>query len=180
SALRYPSYLAPEVIAQGIVKPKDPTLHEQPRPSGPKSDVWSLGCVDDIVTVLAEEHGCVEVIKNLPENVLTLLRKCLTYHPSKRPSAAELLTSSVFSAVSPGYIPFRQPASLFSSALRCADLDLPEDISLLCKDEDSDFLAERSIEEVYYLWCLAGGDLEKELVGKEIIRSKPPVCTLPK
>ncbi|XP_073458053.1 TBC domain-containing protein kinase-like protein [Aquarana catesbeiana] len=204
----YPSYLAPEVIAQGIVKPKDPTLHEQPRPSGPKSDVWSLGvilfelcvgrklfqsldiaeklkliltlgCVDDIVTVLAEEHGCVEVIKNLPENVLTLLRKCLTYHPSKRPSAAELLTSSVFSAVSPGYIPFRQPASLFSSALRCADLDLPEDISLLCKDEDSDFLAERSIEEVYYLWCLAGGDLEKELVGKEIIRSKPPVCTLP-
>ena len=47
-------------------------------------------------------------------------------------------------------------------------------------DINSDYLAERSIEEVYYLWCLAGGDLEKELVNKEIIRSKPPICTLPK
>lgn len=47
-------------------------------------------------------------------------------------------------------------------------------------DINSDYLAERSIEEVYYLWCLAGGDLEKELINKEIIRSKPPICTLPK
>lgn len=47
-------------------------------------------------------------------------------------------------------------------------------------DIDDDYLAERSIEEVYYLWCLAGGDLEKELINKEIIRSKPPICTLPK
>lgn len=47
-------------------------------------------------------------------------------------------------------------------------------------DISSDYLAERSIEEVYYLWCLAGGDLEKELVNKEIIRPKPPICTLPK
>ncbi|XP_063775322.1 TBC domain-containing protein kinase-like protein isoform X2 [Pseudophryne corroboree] len=204
----YPSYLAPEVIAQGILKPKDPTQYERSRPSGPKSDVWSLGvilfelcvgrklfqrldiseklkliltlgCVDDIVTVLAEEHGCVEVIKGLPGNVLTLLSKCLTYHPSKRPTAADLLADSVFCEISPTYTPFRQPVSLFSSALRCADLFLPEDISLLCKDEGSDFLSERSIEEVYHLWCLAGGDLEKELISKGIIRSKPPVCTLP-
>ncbi|XP_075056911.1 TBC domain-containing protein kinase-like protein isoform X2 [Mixophyes fleayi] len=204
----YPSYLAPEVIAQGIIKPKDPTQYERPRPSGPKSDVWSLGvilfelcvgrklfqsldiseklklilalgCVDDIVTVLAEEHGCVEVIKSLPGNILTLLSKCLTYHPSKRPTAADLLADSVFSEISPTYTPFRQPASLFSSALRCADLFLPEDISLLCKDDGSDFLSERSIEEVYHLWCLAGGDLEKELISKGIIRSKPPICTLP-
>lgn len=42
------------------------------------------GCMDDIVTVLAEEHGCLDTIKELPENVLELLRKCLTFHPSKR------------------------------------------------------------------------------------------------
>lgn len=52
--------------------------------------------------------------------------------------------------------------------------------NLLLIDINNDYLAERSIEEVYYLWCLAGGDLEKELVNKEIIRSKPPICTLPK
>uniref|UniRef100_A0A8C5X8I6 TBC1 domain containing kinase n=1 Tax=Malurus cyaneus samueli TaxID=2593467 RepID=A0A8C5X8I6_9PASS len=204
----YPSYLAPEVIAQGIGKPNDHTQCEKPLPSGPKSDVWSLGvilfelcmgrklfqsleiaerlkfilmlgCVDDIVTVLAEEHGCLDIIKDLSENIIALLKKCLTFQPSKRPTPEELLHDSLFSEVSSLYPPFHKPAGLFSSSPRCANLTLPEDISQLCKDEDNDFLAERSIEEVYYLWCLAGGDLEKELVNKEIIRSKPPVCTLP-
>ncbi|XP_064141548.1 TBC domain-containing protein kinase-like protein isoform X6 [Loxodonta africana] len=204
----YPSYLAPEVIAQGIFKATDHMPSEKPLPSGPKSDVWSLGiilfelcmgrklfqnldiserlkflltldCVDDTVIVLAEEHGCLDIIKELPENVINLLKKCLTFHPSKRPTAGELMQDKVFSEVSPLYTPFMKPAGLFSSSLRCADLTLPEDISQLCKDINSDYLAERSIEEVYYLWCLAGGDLEKELINKEIIRSKPPICTLP-
>lgn len=47
-------------------------------------------------------------------------------------------------------------------------------------DDDEDYLSERPIDEVYHLWCLAGGDLEKELINKEIIQSKPPICTLPK
>ncbi|XP_068869399.1 TBC domain-containing protein kinase-like protein isoform X2 [Aphelocoma coerulescens] len=204
----YPSYLAPEVIAQGIGKPSDHTQCEKPLPSGPKSDLWSLGvilfelcmgrklfqsleiaerlkfilmlgCVDDIVTVLAEEHGCLDIIKDLSETAIALLRKCLMFQPSKRPTPEELLHDSLFSEVSSLYPPFHKPAGLFSSSPRCANLTLPEDISQLCKDEDNDYLAERSIEEVYYLWCLAGGDLEKELVNKEIIRSKPPVCTLP-
>lgn len=42
---RYPSYLAPEVIAQGIAKPSDYTQCEKPLPSGPKSDLWSLGII---------------------------------------------------------------------------------------------------------------------------------------
>ncbi|XP_006869395.1 PREDICTED: TBC domain-containing protein kinase-like protein isoform X3 [Chrysochloris asiatica] len=206
--VRYPSYLAPEVIAQGIFKTTEHMPSEKPLPSGPKSDVWSLGiilfelcmgrklfqsldiserlkflltldCVDDTVIVLAEEHGCLDIIKELPENVINLLKKCLTFHPSKRPTPGELMQDEVFSEVSPLYTPFIKPASLFSSSLRCADLTLPDDISQLCKDINSDYLSERSIEEVYYLWCLAGGDLEKELVNKEIIRPKPPVCTLP-
>ncbi|KAL7982053.1 hypothetical protein Chor_001110, partial [Crotalus horridus] len=163
----YPSYLAPEVIAQGIIKCNDHMQIEKALRSGPKSDVWSLGiilfelcmgrklfqsldvaerlklilnlgCVDDIITVLAEEHGCLEILKEVPENILTLLKKCLTFHPSKR----------------------------------CPCL-------ILLIEESSDYLAERTIEEVYYLWCLAGGDLEKELVNKDIIHSKPPICTLP-
>uniref|UniRef100_A0A669QYY2 TBC domain-containing protein kinase-like protein n=1 Tax=Phasianus colchicus TaxID=9054 RepID=A0A669QYY2_PHACC len=188
----YPSYLAPEVIAQGIVKPRDHTQCEKPLPSGPKSDLWSLGIilfelcvvckrvtffpcyVDDIVTVLAEEHGCLDIIKvSLLGSVLLLM----LYYLHLRPTPEELMCDCLFSEVSLAYPPFHKPAGLFSSSPRCADLTLPEDISQLCKDND--YLAERSIEEVYYLWCLAGGDLEKELVNKEIIRSKPPVCTLP-
>lgn len=40
---RYPSYLPPEVIAQGCFYPSDPSITEAPLPSGPKTDVWSLG-----------------------------------------------------------------------------------------------------------------------------------------
>ncbi|XP_064191246.1 TBC domain-containing protein kinase-like protein [Anguilla rostrata] len=204
----YPSYLAPEVIAQGSFHPSDPSHREAPLPSGPKTDVWSLGllllelcvgrhllqsidiserlkfiltlgCMDDIITVLAEEHGCLERVKELPENVLALLRKCLTFSPSKRPTPAELLRDPVLEGVARLYTPFVKPVGLFSSSLRCAHLELPDDISELCKDDGDDYLAERSIDEVYYLWCLAGGDLEKELTNKGIIQSKPPVCTLP-
>ncbi|KAM4808871.1 TBC domain-containing protein kinase-like protein isoform 2-T2 [Rhinophrynus dorsalis] len=165
----YPSYLAPE----------GRKLFQRLDISEKLKLILTLGCVHDIVTVLGEEHGCMDIIKSLPEWALILLRRCLTFHPTKRPTAADLLADSVFSEVSSLYKPFRTPVSLFSTTLRCADLILPEDISLLCQDEDSDFLAERSIEEVYHLWCLAGGDLEKELISKGIIRSKPPICTLP-
>uniref|UniRef100_A0A8C5GHG4 TBC domain-containing protein kinase-like protein n=1 Tax=Gouania willdenowi TaxID=441366 RepID=A0A8C5GHG4_GOUWI len=204
----YPSYLAPEVIAQGCFHPSDPSHDDAPLPSGPKADVWSLGvllfelcagrrllhnieiserlkfiltlgCMDDIVTVLAEEHGCLDTIKELPENVVELLRKCLTFLPSKRPTPAELLGDPVFNVISCHYTPFQKPISLFASSLRCAHLDLPDDISDLCKEDDDDFLSERAIDEVYHLWCLAGGDMEKELTNKDIIQSKPPVCTLP-
>uniref|UniRef100_M4ACA3 TBC domain-containing protein kinase-like protein n=1 Tax=Xiphophorus maculatus TaxID=8083 RepID=M4ACA3_XIPMA len=189
-----PSYLAPEVIALGCFNPSDPSHSETPLPSGPKSDVWSLGillfelcagrrvlqnieisdklkfiltlgCMDDIVTVLAEEHGCLEIIKCDTNAGL------LPFNPFLDP---------VFDGISCHYSPFQKPVSLFSSSLRCAHLELPDDISDLCKDDDEDYLSERGIDEVYHLWCLAGGDLEKELTNKEIIQSKPPVCTLPK
>ncbi|GCC26300.1 hypothetical protein chiPu_0004716 [Chiloscyllium punctatum] len=201
----YPSYLAPEVIAQGLVKSTDHNQSDRSSPSGPKVDVWSLGvillelcvghkllqnvdiserlkfilnlgCVDDILTVISEEHGCLEITMDLPKDVQTLLKKCLTFHPSKRPTPAELLQDSVFAEVSALYKPYRKPDGLFTSSLRCADLIIPEDLGTFYKDED--YLSERSIDEVYYLWCLAGGDLEKELTIKGIIRSKPPICTL--
>lgn len=50
-----------------------------------------------------------------------------------RPTPAELLGDPVFSGISCLYTPFQKPVSLFSSSLRCAHLELPEDICDLCK-----------------------------------------------
>uniref|UniRef100_A0AAR2JJS8 TBC domain-containing protein kinase-like protein n=1 Tax=Pygocentrus nattereri TaxID=42514 RepID=A0AAR2JJS8_PYGNA len=196
----YPSYLPPEVIAQGSFHSSEGSLGEPPLPSGPKADVWSLGvllfelcavcasisvftvffcsagCMDDIVTVLAEEHGCLDIIK--PDIPFQLHNCVVDVNLCHRPTPAELLEDIVFEGVSCLYTPYQIPVSLFSSSLRCAHLELPEDINELCKGNE-DYLSERSVDEVYHLWCLAGGDLEKELTNKGIIQSKPPVCTLP-
>uniref|UniRef100_A0A8C2JB56 TBC domain-containing protein kinase-like protein n=1 Tax=Cyprinus carpio TaxID=7962 RepID=A0A8C2JB56_CYPCA len=155
----YPSYLPPEVIAQGCFYSSDPSIIEAPLPSGPKTDVWSLGvllfelcvvrsqrCMDDIITVLDEEHGCLDTIKELPENVQALLRKCLTFLPSKR-------LPTVLSPLS----------FLYRNKLYETLSHLPKLFILCCADDGGNYLAERAIDEVYHLWCLARGDLEKEL-----------------
>ena len=37
----------------------------------------------------------------------------------------------------------------------------------------------RSVREVYYLWSLAGGDVETELKKGGLVQSQPPICSLP-
>ena len=47
-------------------------------------------------------------------------------------------------------------------------------------EAEVDHFAERSIDEVYYLWRLAGGDLETVLKKEGLIKSAPPVNKLSK
>ena len=37
----------------------------------------------------------------------------------------------------------------------------------------------RPLREVYHLWRLAGGDMEGELKKRGLIKTKPPIMTLP-
>ncbi len=48
----------------------------------------------------------------------------------------------------------------------------------LCAEAEIDHLSERSIDEVYYLWRLAGGDLKSALKKEGLIKSAPPVNKL--
>ena len=50
----------------------------------------------------------------------------------------------------------------------------------LILDYNPDHLSERSMEEVYYLWQLAGGDLEGVLKKAGLIKVRPPVTILPR
>lgn len=61
---RYPAYLAPEVIAQGCFHPSDSSHDEAPLPSGPKTDVWSLG-------VLLFELCAVRILHELLHTLFT-------------------------------------------------------------------------------------------------------------
>uniref|UniRef100_A0A672LIF9 TBC domain-containing protein kinase-like protein n=1 Tax=Sinocyclocheilus grahami TaxID=75366 RepID=A0A672LIF9_SINGR len=185
----YPSYLPPEVIAQGCFYSSNPSIIEAPLPSGPKTDVWSLGVLlFELCAVRSQSFHrfCLTRTKlnfhNANHCFLNNLWCYCTYvvyvlTKTCPPTPAELLGDSVFESISCQYTPYQSPVRLFAAAPRCAHLQLPEDISELCKEN---YLAERAIDEVYHLWCLAGGDLEKELTNQEIIQSKPPICTLPR
>lgn len=191
-------YLVFEVIVQGIFKIIDYMLSKKLLFFGFKLDVWFFGiilfefcvgrklfqsldiferlkflfildCVDDILIVLVEEYGCLDIIKEFFEIVIDFLKKCFIFYFLKRLILNELMKDKVFSEVLFLYILFIKFVSLFLFFLRCVDLILFEDISQLCKDINNDYLLERFIEEVYYFWCLVGGDLEKEFVNKEII-----------
>lgn len=62
--------------------------------------------------------------------------------------------------------------------VRCPALPLPSHLSLT--NGTSSLLTERPLREVYYLWSLAGGDMELELRRAGLIQSKPPICSLPR
>jgi len=55
-------------------------------------------------------------------------------------------------------------------------------IVMLCElqdGDDADLLSQRHISEIYYLWKLAGGDLEGSLRKAGLIRQHPPITQLP-
>ena len=44
---------------------------------------------------------------------------------------------------------------------------------------EEDLLSQRHITEIYYLWKLAGGDLEGCLRRTGLVRQRPPITQLP-
>jgi TBC domain-containing protein kinase-like protein len=46
-------------------------------------------------------------------------------------------------------------------------------------DMNEDHLSQRSMEEIYYLWRLAGGELFGALKKEGLVKTKPPIHLLP-
>ncbi|KAK6172384.1 hypothetical protein SNE40_016044 [Patella caerulea] len=202
-------YMSPEVFCGGPVKVDDNREKCLSPPSGPKVDCWSLGIVllqiflkeeiwsdlsiRDIsrkflqllqsgkhpLDYLAEEGKYEDKLKDLSKEMLDFLRLCLTISPSVRPTSSELKQHVIFKQLNLNEIPYKNGCTynLLSVVPRSLDLQLPvlDENTVL----DEDHLSQRSMEEVYYLWRLAGGELEPALKKAGLIKTYPPITLLP-
>uniref|UniRef100_A0A6B0VFX4 Putative serine/threonine protein kinase n=1 Tax=Ixodes ricinus TaxID=34613 RepID=A0A6B0VFX4_IXORI len=188
-----PKYLAPEVLTQ-----------ERPSFQGPKADIWSLGiialelalgrellsnvsieCVfkqlltcikenGDILLALSELDKCQKEVEELDAAVKSFIQLCLTVLPKNRPTAKQLLLHPLVAGAGTSSGDAIPATDSQVSPLRCEPLTLSD--ASPCLGEP---LEERPLQELYFLWRLAGGDAEAELRRRGCLRAKPPICTLP-
>ncbi|XP_047121635.1 TBC domain-containing protein kinase-like protein isoform X3 [Schistocerca piceifrons] len=167
----HPKYMAPEVL-----------LGAQ---SGPKVDVWSLGMIlleqamgktlwaglrlaqwlrkvlsllhcPSVVEKIAREHNCWEQLQQtVPADFLDLLSKCLNIYTSQRPMPRQLMCHPYLKDIEQKSVTESVPQSRPHPLL------------------------ERPLKELYHLWRLAGGDVQAELRKQGLIRTKPPILSLP-
>ncbi|KAK1124454.1 hypothetical protein K0M31_006809 [Melipona bicolor] len=167
----YPKYTAPEVFLSSGV-------------SSPKVDSWSLGmiiaellltksiwsgvklsqclrkvlslihCETSVFERLAREINCYNIYKDLPDKVKEFVDCCLQIHPLKRKIPEELLKLSIFE-------------KFLLQNEKEIEKNLYRNIIV------------RKMDELYYLWQLAGGDITVELKKQGLIRSRPPILSIP-
>ncbi|XP_049820096.1 TBC domain-containing protein kinase-like protein [Aethina tumida] len=166
-------YTAPEVYLQ---QPNE-CLHD------PKVDVWSIGivlaelllnkllwnnlklgqrirkvlsllqCNNLVFERIAREHNCYEKYLALPEDIKELVNMCLNIYSKDRPTCEDLLNKTIFK-------PFKESSNSPHSKV-CEPFEV------------------FTIKEFYHWWQLAGGDVLQELKKQGLIRSSPPILSLP-
>ncbi|KAK9300151.1 hypothetical protein QLX08_007069 [Tetragonisca angustula] len=167
----YPKYTAPEVFLSSGV-------------SSPKVDSWSLGmiiaellltksiwsgvklsqclrkvlslihCETSVFERLAREINCYNIYKDLPDKVKEFVDCCLQIHPLKRKIPEELLKLPIFE-------------KFLLQNEKEIEKNLYRNVIV------------RKMDELYYLWQLAGGDITVELKKQGLIRSRPPILSIP-
>ncbi|XP_034942372.1 TBC domain-containing protein kinase-like protein [Chelonus insularis] len=166
-----PKYTAPEVFLSTKV-------------SSCKVDSWSLGiiiaelllgkqiwsnvklgqCLWKVLSLLqtqtsiferlARECNQYQVYKNIPDEIKEFIDACLKIKPSERYTSDQLLN-----------------LPLFQEHLKQDEINRNED---MYKN-----IIVRKMDEYYYLWQLAGGDMTIELKKQGLIRSRPPILSIP-
>lgn len=181
-------------------------IPDAPKPSyDPKCDIWSLGMIlacralkmpcpwpnlkipqilrkilsledsqADPLTRIVREHDRQEALSAISPKLKGLIEMCLQPSLTKRPSAKEIL-KSVFDYDCSGKPPIQPTFPCLR--LRCQDLTWPPDGEEEGDEEPLDLL---TIQETYYLWKLAGGDILGELRKHGLMVTMPPVLLVPK
>ena len=121
--------------------------------------------------------------QEMDKTFYSFLKACLHINPQKRASMHELLSHEFIKSIhDPHKHRFREKQP-FPAVHRSSSLKLPNYNKLLnelnSSDEEEDYLAERSIKEVYHFWTLTGGDVFADLKKHGMISPKPPVLMTP-
>lgn len=80
---------------------------------------------------------------------------CLQIHPAKRKTPEQLLKLPIF-------------AEYLKRNAQDKEANLYKNVIV------------RKMDELYYLWQLAGGDITIDLKKQGLIRSRPPILSIPK
>uniref|UniRef100_A0A1B0GKB9 TBC domain-containing protein kinase-like protein n=2 Tax=Lutzomyia longipalpis TaxID=7200 RepID=A0A1B0GKB9_LUTLO len=145
-----------------------------------KSDVWSLGIIivelvfhvtlwsnlkiaqiirkilslcntKNVLEKIAREHKFYEKYQELQEPLRNLLESCLAISVKERPLPGEILQHEIFENI---------PA-------------------LKAQEKPSNLLLRCPLKQIYYLWQLAGGDVQAELKKEGLIRTEAPILVMP-
>ncbi|KAI8798608.1 TBC domain-containing protein kinase protein [Biomphalaria glabrata] len=204
-----PHYMAPEVLCSGPLKVDEDSGQCIQPISGPKVDVWSFGIIllelllgrevwsglslqetfvklmllikSDMspLDYLCQDASLSEKLKGTSKELKDLLRLCLTVSSSKRATSEEVKQHPIFRSSRENAVAHKREFDIFTAEVRSADLELPTYEETIANDFSDDHLSQRSMQEVYYLWRLAGGDLDGALRKAGMSKTRPPIHLLP-
>ncbi|XP_055913652.1 TBC domain-containing protein kinase-like protein [Eupeodes corollae] len=149
-----------------------------------KSDIWGLGIIiaelllecqlwanlkishisrkilsfcktNSVFEKISREHNCYDKYLALDKDIRLLVEKCLSVTVGNRPLPDDLVKDNIF-----------------KSNLELCSVKIPEKPKLL--------LLRCPLDQIYYLWQLAGGDVQSELKSEGLIRSEAPILGLPR
>lgn len=205
----FPRYMPPEVLCSGPVKVDDDSGKCVQPLSGPKADVWAFGILlvelvlgheiwpeDGIhgklqkiaqfvksdmspFDILCQDTATAQKLQAVSLELRDVIRHCLTVSSSKRVKSRDLYQHPIFKAERAKAVPPRKDFVMCTTELRCENLELPTYEETIANEFSDDHLSQCNMHEVYYLWRLAGGDLESVLRKAGMSKTRPPVNLLP-
>ncbi|XP_055709759.1 TBC domain-containing protein kinase-like protein [Phlebotomus papatasi] len=113
--------------------------------------VLSLCNTKNVLEKIAREHKFYDKYQELDETLIGLLESCLAISVKERVLPEEILKCAIFEDI-PGYREREKSSNLL---LRCP------------------------LKQIYYLWQLAGGDVQSELKKEGLIRTEAPILLMP-
>ncbi|KAK9887878.1 hypothetical protein WA026_000183 [Henosepilachna vigintioctopunctata] len=110
-------------------------------------------CGTSVFEKIAREHNCFDVYQNLSAELKHIIEQCLQIDPRSRPTCEDLLKNEIFKE--------------FKVVQRNNPSKVCEKYQIF------------TLKELYHWWKLAGGDIILELKKQGLIRSSPPILSMP-